>query len=61
MQLSAQGFLGRLVPERHRGRVALGLFHPAQRAVVASIAYPRLPVRIRAPAGLSIMTVNVVG
>jgi hypothetical protein len=61
MQLSAQGCFGRLVPEGHRVCAELGPFHPVQRAVVASIAYPRLPVRIRALAGLGIMTANVVG
>ena len=48
-------------PEGHRVCAELGPFHPVQRAVVASIAYPRLPVRIRALAGLGIMTANVVG
>ena len=60
MQLSAQGFFGRLAPECHRGCAELGPFRPGQRVVVASIAYPRLPVRIRTPAGLGIMTANVV-
>jgi hypothetical protein len=61
MQLSAPGFFGRLVPERHRSRVELGPF-------TRRSARSWLPSRIRGFRYASerrpvfdIMTVNAVG